>query len=75
MTEYTPTDTDIRAGFSLNYARYYEANSDGYYEACRFGEQAFSRWLEEHDLQVAEKAYEEAKRDLVMEAYYERHGR
>lgn len=75
MTDYTPTDTDIRDGFSLNYARDYEDFSDGYYEACRFGEQAFSRWLEEHDRQVAEKAYEEAKRDLEMGAYYDRHGR
>lgn len=76
MTDYTPTDTDIRTGFSLNYARdYEEPNNSFYFEACRIGEQAFSRWLEEHDRQVAEKAYEEAKRDLEMEAFYERHGR
>lgn len=62
MTDYTPTTDEVR----------YHATE---YNGLGMDDGDFDRWLEEHDRQVAEKAYEEAKGDLEMGAYYERHGR
>lgn len=57
--EYTPTTTDIRDGFAFNYGRDYETFSEGYYEALRFGEAAFSRWLADYTRQQREEAWDE----------------
>lgn len=64
--DYTPNTPEIRSAWVYGI----QGSSDPLKV-----EKEFDRWLEEHDRQVAEKAYEEAKRDLEMGAYHERHGR
>lgn len=59
MRDYTPTTQDVSDGFSLSYTRDYEPFSEGWYEASRFGVEAFKRWLSEHDRQTSEKAWYE----------------
>lgn len=78
MSDYIPTTSDIRDGFALNYSRDYEDFSDGYYEALRFGEAAFSSWLAEYTRQQREEAwdkgvqfgYEYGHREGVMSMAY-----